>query len=178
MGCGFKHMIGAINVDAYASAKPDVLHDLNIIPYPFEGDYFDNIFAHHVFEHLTNWWVAFAECGRILKLGGILEISTPDASSDSALGYRDHVQIFTPYTFHGAFNYAGNKIRHGTNAWAAEVAGTVPLKLISYTQTPHGKFEWMLRWPFKSVLSFCANHLRNFIWQQTFTFQKFDRGVE
>jgi len=177
LGCGLRHMVGAVNVDAYECAKPDVLHDLNVTPYPFENDEFDRIYAHHVFEHLPNWWGAFEECGRILKPGGILEISVPAASSDTALTYKDHVRVFAQCSFHGAYKPDGKAFVSGTNAWAAGISGTVPLKMVKYEQTPHGKYNWMMHWPFKGLLAFCSEHLRNFIWQQTFTFQKFDRGI-
>lgn len=179
LGCGLKHMIGAINIDAYENAKPDILHDLNITPWPFENDSIDAIFASHIFEHLTNWWGAFEECGRILKAGGTLEIATPDASSDSALAYRDHYQVFMLYSFHGAFTHDQKPFRHGSNAWAVGVAGSVPLKIVRYEQHPHGCYDWMCSWPFRWLLKFCAVHMRNFIWEQVFYFEKIqtDRGM-
>lgn len=171
LGCGLKKMIGAINVDAYESCSPDVVHDLNIKPYPWEKNSIDRIVAHHVFEHLTNWWEAFEECGRILKPGCQLEIRVPDSSSDSALSYRDHHQIFTPHTFHGAHRWDGKPFRHGTNAWAAEVAGSVPLKFVRWNQVPFKKYNWMLKWcPW--LLGWLGAHMRNYIWEQVFIFEK------
>lgn len=175
LGCGFKKMIGAINIDAFANCTPDVLWDLNETPWPFDDDSVDEIQAHHVFEHLTNWWGAFEECGRILKPGCDVEIRVPDASSDSALAYRDHHQIFHIFTFHGGMAHDGEPFRHGTNAWAATVAGSVPLKYVSWNQRPYKKYDWMRKWcPW--LLTFCANHMRNFIWEQIFIFRKMDHN--
>jgi SAM-dependent methyltransferase len=169
LGCGYRKMIGAINVDAYG--EPDVKHDLDVVPYPWEDESIDGICAHHVFEHLTDWWTAFKECGRILKVGGKLEIKVPDASCDSALGYRDHHHMFMPYTFHGAYTFDGKPFRHGSNAWASDVSGEVPLMFVSWNQVPFKRYEWMIKWcPW--LLTFCGTHLRNFIWEQIFIFEK------
>ena len=37
LGCGIKKTLGAIGVDLNDSIKPDVKHDLNKFPYPFEN---------------------------------------------------------------------------------------------------------------------------------------------
>ena len=177
LGCGFKHMIGVVNVDAFDICQPDVVWDLNEVPWPWEENSIDKIYMHHVLEHLTNWWEAFEECGRVLKVGGIVEISVPDASSDSALAYRDHHQIFTPFTFHGAHDFKGEPFRHGTNAWARMVSGSVPLKIINYEQKPFKHYNWMIRWA-PWLLRFCANHLRNFIWEQVFVFERIEGGKD
>jgi len=168
LGCGFRKMVGAINVDAFG--EPDVKHDLNVTPYPWEDNSIDRIHAHHVFEHIIDWWAAFNECARILKPGGHLDIRVPDASSDSALAYRDHHHVFLPISFHGAFT-TGGAFRSGTNAWAKKEAGSVPLLFISWTQVPFKKHDWMVKWcPW--FLTFCSDHLRNFIWEQIFIFEK------
>ena len=35
LGCGRKHLTGAINLDIHAETHPDVTHDLNRVPWPF-----------------------------------------------------------------------------------------------------------------------------------------------
>ena len=170
IGCGFNKMDGAINIDGFASCNPDFIWNLNLTPYPWESNSVDAIYAHHVIEHLDNWWGAFTECARILKIGGTLEIRVPDASSDSALTYRDHLRVFNFKSFNGIIKQDGKNIfGHPTNAWFEE-QGRVPLRVISYAQVPFGKYckWWMPNW----LLRFCADHLRNFIWEQRFLFQK------
>ena len=166
LGCGFKKIEGAINVDAFDICNPDVLWDLNKTPYPFDDNSVDQIIASHVFEHLENWYGAFKECARILKEGGMFLIRVPDESSSSALTYRDHLHVFSLFSFHGADQYSS-----GTNAWAKTIEGETPLKMVDYQQVPHKEYQWMIKWcPW--LLKFCANHLRNFIWEQRFEFQK------
>ena len=60
LGSGNYPLKDHINVDFIESLKPDVVHDLNVVPYPFESGAFDRIFASHVFEHSAirskRWW--------------------------------------------------------------------------------------------------------------------------
>jgi ubiquinone/menaquinone biosynthesis C-methylase UbiE len=147
--------------------QPDVVHDLNEFPYPWDDNSVDEIEMIHVLEHLEDWWSAFLECVRILKPGGTLEIRVPDESSMSALTYRDHYHVFSLLSFHGTIDQ-----KHGSSAWAAEVKDSVPVKLEVYNRIPHGKYYWLFRFPFRWLGTFCANHLRNFIWEQRFLFRR------
>ncbi len=177
LGCGFKQWIGATNVDAFDICKPDIVWNINDTPWPWahEGEY-DAIMAHHVFEHLDDWWAVFKECARVLKPGGTLEIKVPDESSGTALSYRDHHHVFTVYSFHGVVDGGGLvAARHGTNAWAAGEVGSVPLKAVSFAQVPHQSYWWMAKC-FPWLMAFCARHMRNFIWEQIFTFEKLPIG--
>jgi ubiquinone/menaquinone biosynthesis C-methylase UbiE len=165
LGCGTYKRPEYINVDAFESCDPDYLWDLNRTPYPWADNSIDGIVMTHVLEHLDNWWGAFTECARILKPGGTLQINVPDESSATALTYRDHLHVFNRASFHGIHGRVS-----GTNAWARSVEGTVPLVMERYYQVPFKEYEWMTRFP--RLLAFCANHLRNFIWEQQFHFRK------
>jgi SAM-dependent methyltransferase len=169
LGCGENHKIGWVNVDNWG--RVDCKWDLNVTPYPWESNSVDEIEMNHVLEHLPNWWEAFRECARVLKPGGVLRINVPDESSTTALAYRDHVRIFTPATFHGIYGPTAK-----TNAWAATELNSVPVTLIQYNRVPHKRFNWMVRFPW--LLEFCADHLRNFIHEQRFVFQKIAIGSE
>jgi ubiquinone/menaquinone biosynthesis C-methylase UbiE len=166
LGCGTNTEPGWCNVDAFENCNPDVVWDLNVTPYPWADNSVDGIQMRHVLEHLENWWEAFTECARILKPGGFLKIHVPDESSMTALTYRDHVRVFSLASFHGIVGRPS-----GTNAWAHSVKDSVPLVLEAYYQVPYKKYEWMTRWC-PRVLRFCAEHLRNFIWEQQFHFRK------
>jgi len=63
----------------------DVTWDLNEIPWPWEDDSFDRIFAIAVFEHLRiNLFESVGECWRLLKPEGFLRIKLPYWQSDTA----------------------------------------------------------------------------------------------
>ncbi len=168
IGCGFNQIESNenenwINVDAFDVCKPDIVHDLNEFPYPFEDDSIDGIFASHVMEHIDDWWGAFKECVRILKPGATIEIRVPHPSSDSAITYRDHLHVIDLRSFDGTMSGP----ERTTNAWF-EHQDKVPAVLVSYQLNAWKQYWWMPNW----LLAFCANHFRNFIWEQRITFEK------
>ena len=56
----------------------DILHNLNVFPYPFEENHADTIVAGEVIEHLLHPFKFLEECYRILKPDGVLIITTPN----------------------------------------------------------------------------------------------------
>lgn len=52
IGCGFDKREGFINMDISNDIHPDILHDMNNIPYPFKDNTFDYILAKDVLEHI------------------------------------------------------------------------------------------------------------------------------
>ncbi len=76
-----------VTLDHNPDAKPDVLHDLESLPYPFESASFDAIHAYEVLEHTGrqgDWrffFAQFSELWRLLRPGGYLVASTPLATS-------------------------------------------------------------------------------------------------
>lgn len=79
--------------------KPDVVHDLECVPYPFEDDAFDEVHAYEVLEHLgaqgdwRTFFAQFAELWRILKPGGYLVATCPSWRSMWAWGDPSHRRI-------------------------------------------------------------------------------------
>ena len=85
----------------------DVIHDLNILPYPFEDGEFDEIHAYEVLEHVGKqgdfrfFFSQFNEFHRILKKSGIFALSVPNYKSIWAFGDPGHTRVL-PYT---VFNF-------------------------------------------------------------------------
>jgi SAM-dependent methyltransferase len=80
LGCGEDKKDGYINVDWSPLPKPDVVHDLNVLPYPFTDNSIDLIEAFHVLEHLDKPFAIMKEFHRILKVGGVLHVKVPHFS--------------------------------------------------------------------------------------------------
>lgn len=93
-----------VTLDANAAHGPDVIHDLNSLPYPFEANAFDEIHAYEVLEHCGrqgDWeffFAQFSEFWRILKPGGFLAATCPSFRSLWAWGDPSHTRIFTSGT--------------------------------------------------------------------------------
>lgn len=83
VGCGASKITGAVGIDQLPLAGVDVVHDLNAFPWPFEDGKFDRIVFSHSISHLEDIPRVVAECHRLLKSGGVLEIVAPHYSSDN-----------------------------------------------------------------------------------------------
>jgi SAM-dependent methyltransferase len=72
-----------VTLDMTAEHKPDVVHDLEILPYPFADNEFDEVHAYEVLEHTGaqgDWrffFAQFTELHRIIKPDGYLVGSCP-----------------------------------------------------------------------------------------------------
>lgn len=92
-------MDGWTNVDVVPSVKPDILHDLNKFPYPFDSDSVDGVLMDNSLEHLNDVTAVLREVHRILKLGATAHIIVPYAFSDGAMFDPTHRHFFCPETF-------------------------------------------------------------------------------
>ena len=86
-------------LDMYPECNPDVVHDLETLPYPFEDNSFDEIHAYEVLEHTGrqgDWRFFFAqwdEFYRILKPDGQFYGTSPLWASPWAWGDPGHTRI-------------------------------------------------------------------------------------
>lgn len=100
-----KEFTDVTTLDMDADLGPDVVHDLEIIPYPFEDGQFDEIHAYEVLEHTGSqgdfrfFFAQFNEFHRILRPGGVLCGSVPLWTSPWALGDPGHKRVLPPQTF-------------------------------------------------------------------------------
>lgn len=81
--------------------RPDVVHDLEQVPYPFDANTFEEIHAYEVLEHLGRqgdfraFFAQFEELWRILKPGGFLCATCPSFRSMWAWGDPSHTRVIT-----------------------------------------------------------------------------------
>ena len=100
IGCGEFKKSGYINGDIVESLRPDIVIDLEKIPYPFKDECFDLIEADHVLEHLGDPFAVMGELHRLLKPSGKLVIRVPHFSR--AMTHPQHKSGFDitfPYYF-------------------------------------------------------------------------------
>lgn len=77
VGCGNRKRAGAIGIDINPRSQADVIHDLNITPYPFEESIFDEIYVDNVLEHLNDVIKTLEELHRIGKPNALVKIIVP-----------------------------------------------------------------------------------------------------
>lgn len=170
IGCGFGKYAAknVVNVDAFDNCEPNLVHDLNKTPYPFESETFDIVIANHILEHLDNWWGAFNECARVLKPNGKMEIWVPSGGTDSIFGFRDHVTEINHCSFFGTFG----TYRAGGNAWAIEHAVSPANKMKMIGRQTNLKNKWWIKKSPKFIRNFIREHLRNVGEEDGFFFRK------
>lgn len=130
LGCGPTKRQGTIAVDINPSSAADVLHDLNLFPYPFQDNAFDEVICEHVLEHLTDLIGVMEEFHRILRPNGIVRVYAPYFAS--VFYYRDPTHR-TPFSAH-TFDYfiAGTRVR-GFNYSSVQFA----LHKVEFPVTPN-----------------------------------------
>ena len=88
-------------LDIDPSTKPDVVHNLDVMPLPFADNSFDEIHAYEVLEHCGrqgDWKFfldQFGEFYRILKPGGVFCATVPMWDSPWAWGDPGHTRVIT-----------------------------------------------------------------------------------
>lgn len=99
---GVEYFSTPVTLDIDPTTNPDVLWDLNTLPYPFLLDEFDEIHAYEVLEHCGaqgDWrffFAQFEELWRILKPGGKLIFSVPAPTSVWVWGDPGHTRMIHP----------------------------------------------------------------------------------
>jgi SAM-dependent methyltransferase len=111
VGCGVNKYPGAIGIDRNPDCRPDVLVDIDRIPYPFADNSFDRLQAIHVIEHVFDVIRSMEEFHRLVRSGGRVRIETPhytDFSSFCDPTHRWHLNTFSFRYFgddHAGFGY-------------------------------------------------------------------------
>ncbi len=95
LGCGMRKKPGSIGVDCNPAVKPDVLHSLDVFPYPFEDSSIDVLYADNSLEHLSDVIKAMEEIHRITKNGATVKIIVPYFRTQWAFNDPTHKQYFS-----------------------------------------------------------------------------------
>ncbi|HDQ26484.1 MAG TPA: class I SAM-dependent methyltransferase [bacterium] len=100
VGCGLKtKKEGAIGLDIRKSPNVDVVHDLDLFPYPFNDNEFDYIEMSHIIEHVRKPLDVMNEIYRISKEGAQIRVITPHYTSQLSYGDMEHFHRFGYITF-------------------------------------------------------------------------------
>jgi SAM-dependent methyltransferase len=114
LGCGKFKKQGYVNLDWDSKCNPDIKHDLNNTPYPFEDNEFDVVEMDYVLEHLNDVFGKMKELHRILKPNGLLKLKVSHFSRGYA--HPEHKAGFDvsfPYYFNPTYKggYTGIKFK-------------------------------------------------------------------
>jgi len=99
LGCGHKLMGGYVNVDNDPEVKPDHIVNIGIDVLPFEDNFFDEVLASHILEHINNYIFTMKELYRVCKHNATIEIIIPHHRSDWYYDDPTHVRPITINSF-------------------------------------------------------------------------------
>ena len=146
LGCGTDKLDGYVGVDSIKTAAVDIVHDLNIFPYPFEDNSVDEILMDNVLEHLEDVIKVMEELHRISKKDAIIRINVPHAKCTGALADPTHKHFFLESSFRyfeedyeysyytkARFNVAEIRMINFNNDLKHKVRNIIPFKkMLSY----------------------------------------------
>ncbi|HUF23331.1 MAG TPA: methyltransferase domain-containing protein [Vicinamibacterales bacterium] len=87
-----RHVAGAVTLDRVASTGPDIVHDMDVVPWPIADSSFDVIRCYDVLEHVGDLVPVMREIHRIGAPGARVEITTPHYSSRNSWTDPTHRQ--------------------------------------------------------------------------------------
>lgn len=101
IGCGEGKQPGFIGMDKRDVSGVDIVHDLEVFPYPIGDNECHIVIASHILEHIKPWLTIdlFNEVWRIMKPGGKFVIAVPYAGSQPFWIDPTHCNGFIEDTF-------------------------------------------------------------------------------
>jgi predicted SAM-dependent methyltransferase len=110
IGCGHHKDNGWVGIDIQALPDVDIVHDLNLHPWPVEAGSVEQAKAWHIVEHIPPVAVTekgtrrpfiefMDECWRMLKVGARIDIETPYGVSDGFVHDPTHCNPSDELTF-------------------------------------------------------------------------------
>lgn len=118
------------SVDFREEVNPTIVHNLFNLPYPFEDDSFDVIYASHIMEHMKDNISFMEELYRISKPNAKVIIRVPYFSGRSAWCDPTHLRAYSYYQF---YYYSSESRDHYGNC-----EFKVKKVELRYTRFPHG----------------------------------------
>lgn len=100
LGSGFKRIQGAVNLDITEDTGPDVVHNLNVAPWPLPNEHFSEVLAYDVIEHLDDITQVMQEIHRVSQKGAVIKITVPHYSCANAFTDPTHRHYFGYFSFH------------------------------------------------------------------------------
>lgn len=155
LGCGREIKKDYVNLDMIKLPGVDVAHDLNVLPYPFKGGTFEEVFCKHILEHVDDLVKVMEELHRITKSGGRIKAIGPYFAGHGAFNDPTHKHFFTYKTFE----------YFGENGYYSKVKfETLKRRIFFFSSRSFMKSKWYSV-PFDFLINLCpVIYQRFFCW--------------
>ncbi len=165
LGCGPAKTPGAFGVDRQRFDGVDLVHDLDVHPWPVETNGFDRVIASHVIEHVADAVAFMNEVHRVARPDATVEIVTPHFSNRCAYADPTHRRALSVRAFDfftgspdvrrpGRLSIAMNYLLQDRFAYE-RLPGAAPFRLVERELTFSRFFRWLgLAWFANRFLDF------------------------
>ena len=92
-------MSDAVNVDIMHGTLPDVVHGLNVRPWPLPREHFSEVYAHDEIEYVDDVVATMEQIHRVCRNGAIVRVTVPHFSSANAFTDPTHGHYFGRFSF-------------------------------------------------------------------------------
>jgi len=100
LGCGMRKREGYLNVDKVTACAPDVVLDIERVPWPWPDSSVEEVLLIHVLEHIgrdaQTYFGVIKELWRVCRHGARIHIAVPHPRHDDFLGDPTHVRAIIP----------------------------------------------------------------------------------
>lgn len=143
LGCGNDIRDSYVNLDVADLNGVDVVHDLNVLPLPFNNDVFTEVLCMDVFEHVE-YIPLLKECHRILQPGGSLIVEVPHFSSNNNFVDPTHRNRFSVKTFNF---FAENTFERKQRPYYFDFSfSEVTEKKLVFIRANSMPWNWFIQW--------------------------------
>lgn len=99
IACGQRKKEGFTGIDIAELPEVDIVHDLNVYPWPIESESVEEVSCEHYIEHTLCLMKFLNELHRVMKPGAKAHIVAPYYTSMRAFQDPTHVRMITEATF-------------------------------------------------------------------------------
>jgi SAM-dependent methyltransferase len=151
LGCGKDKLPGAVGIDANPRSDADIIHDLDVRPWPLPDSTFDYVRAQDVMEHVSDFVGVMEEIFRICRDQAVIEVRMPFMSSLNFATDPTHRRAGTSSTF----DYFDRNKPLGQYRYTD---AAFELVKFSYSRFYHGPIGKVLRVMDRVLIPFCERH--------------------
>ena len=146
-GCGKDIRVGYINVDIDDKHNPDVVHDLNVFPWPWEDNSIEQIMALDILEHVEDLIPIMDEAQRVMQPAGVMYIRGP--SPDFIWDDVTHKRAFKLMSFDhfDRSTHFGQKYQYGEDPGWRVASKSQNQSIIMFTLIAHPENDGVLPIP-------------------------------